>query len=137
MNIRKIKFLDIINPRKWKAILEAYEKKFIGGISLEFCEEVDMLYHTEPELAHNLAATKKVSVDYCQMVVYRANKCRDCVEAGSCHHCGCTTPENMFSISNWCSAGKWPAHENEEDFKQHKKKEDELTRKIAADISRV
>lgn len=137
MNIRKIRFKDVINPKKWGAVLEAYEKKFVGGITLEFCEEVDLLSYTDIELAHNLALTKDTTVEYCQMVVYRANKCRDCVDAGSCVHCGCSTPENMYARSNWCSAGKWPAHKDDQEFIEHKKKEDELTRKIAGSIKRV
>lgn len=137
MNIRKIRAKDILNPKKWAAVIEAYNKKYIGGITLEFCQEVDLLSYTEPEFAYNLALSKGTTVEYCQMVVYRAEKCADCVEAGSCLHCGCTCPENMYARGNWCSAGKWPAHDSDEDFVEHKKREDELTRKIAGGGKRV
>jgi hypothetical protein len=137
VNIRKIRYKDIINPKKWKAVLEAYDKKYLGGITLEFCQEVDLLSYTEPEFAYNLALSKNTTIEYCQMVAYRAEKCSDCVEAGSCLHCGCSTPENMYARSNWCSAGKWPAHENDEDFVKHKKAEEDVARKIAASSRRV
>jgi hypothetical protein len=121
MDIRKIKVKDIINPEKWAIVADAYAKKHIDGISLEFCEEVDAMYYMDPDIAHNLALSKGVSVEYCRMVAMRARVCRECVSAGSCVHCGCTSPENMYSMRNECSAGKWVSHKDDEDIRNYLK----------------
>lgn len=49
---------------------------------------------------------------YAEMVVYRANRCPECVEAGKCLGCGCAMPEMAFDVKKSCGskqAPKWPA----------------------------
>jgi hypothetical protein len=120
-NFRKIRLKDLLNPTKWAAVADAYAKKF-QGVSLELCEEVDFLQHTDKELAHDLAASKGVTIPYCEMVVYRASKCGDCVANGSCLHCGCSCPANMLARGNSCSKDKWKSVRNDDEWKQFKKK---------------
>lgn len=107
MDYRKIRLKDVLSPKKWAIVADAYAKKF-QGVSLELCEEVMMLHHMgDTDMAHNLAKSVGQSVKYCEVVVSRADACRPCVENGSCLHCGCSMPEAMFSMENECSEGKW------------------------------
>lgn len=107
MDWSKVRLRDFLNPKKWFVVFDAYRNKVAKGVTLELCQEVDVLYHVDQDKADRLATKHGVSVDYCRLVAYRADQCRECVNAGACQHCGCTAPENMFSIHNWCSAGRW------------------------------
>lgn len=58
--------------------------------------------------------------EYYEQVAYRFDQCRDCVDAGHCHHCGCTMPDAALVKSNKCSAGKWDKMLNKEDWNTYK-----------------
>jgi hypothetical protein len=41
-----------------------------------------------------------------EQVIYRAAKCKDCLELGRCHTCGCSTPGLFYSPKKRDAAGK-------------------------------
>jgi len=48
-----------------------------------------------------------VPFEFCEIVVYRATMCRECLEAGKCVNCGCKTPDSFMVLENWCSGNNW------------------------------
>lgn len=121
MDPRKIRWKDVFSPRKWAAVADATAKKVVNGVTLERCQEVDYLSEQDPGAAVALANTMDVSVEYCQMVAYRAAQCFQCVVNGSCVGCGCTTPDNMFAAKNDCSEGFWGPIMSDADWREFRK----------------
>lgn len=75
--IGKYRVIDLINPYKWRAVIQGYLfDKYVG---LHFCEQV----------------------------VYRSVLCKPCRDAGECLHCGCATPAHFLAPDNFCSQGHW------------------------------
>lgn len=108
MNWRKVRIRDVINPKKWWIVLDAYIKKS-RGVTLERCERAALFRFTQGEVFADFWARKVMgqNLEYAEVVVERASLCKDCVDAGSCKHCGCSCPDNMFSMKNECSGGNW------------------------------
>lgn len=121
MDLSKIRLKDIFSPRKWAAVADATTKKLVNGVTLEKCQEVDYLSEQDPEAAVALADTMDVSVEYCQMVAYRASVCFACVQNGSCLGCGCSAPDNMYAAKNSCSEGHWQEVHSDEEWRQTRK----------------
>lgn len=48
-----------------------------------------------------------VPFEFCEIVIYRSLQCPDCMDNGSCLQCGCSVPESMMDLSNWCKGGNW------------------------------
>jgi hypothetical protein len=121
MNIRKIRFIDLINPLKWRAVLVSLLKRG-KGVNLDFCLDVVRLSNKFGNgFANRFARTKGEELWYCELVVYRSMICSSCVKAGNCYHCGCSVPDNMLDKGNFCSAGLWgptPTRENWENYKK-------------------
>ena len=55
-----------------------------------------------------------------QQAEYRAELCKDCLEATKCPHCGCPTPQAFFSQYKVCPQGKWDAMMDKEDWTNFK-----------------
>lgn len=110
MNWRKIRFKDLISPRKWWIVIDAYKNKALG-VSLERCQQAVEMKYTHGEATADFWARRVMGkgLDYAEVVVLRATLCHECVKQGSCVHCGCSAPENMYSLKNECSAGNWGA----------------------------
>lgn len=54
---------------------------------------------------------------------YRMDKCQPCVLNGACPHCKCISPQLFFAPSKEDALKKWPAVNNEEEFKEFEKTE--------------
>lgn len=108
MNWSKVKIKDLLNPRKWWIVIDAYWRKS-RGVTLENCQTAIQMKYTSGLAASDFwcRMVMKQDLEFAEMVVDRASRCPDCVEEGSCVHCGCTSPENMYSPLNSCSAGNW------------------------------
>lgn len=135
MDFSKIRFKDVINPWKHLAFVEGNVRSLFSELGLDedlrsyyliaylyllSAEEaevenadVDNIYDKiglstdgtgSPSI---LAFEDEKDRSYAEQVLYRSILCRDCLIAGSCTHCGCTVPENMFSAINYCSDEKW------------------------------
>ena len=50
---------------------------------------------------------KTVPYEFCEIIVYRATMCRECMDAGKCINCGCKTPDNFMALANFCAGGNW------------------------------
>lgn len=50
---------------------------------------------------------KAVPFEFCEIVIYRAIQCEECLTAGRCINCGCKTPDTFMDLKNWCSGDKW------------------------------
>lgn len=84
MRLSKIPIKDLFSPTKWRIfakylVLRALKKKY-------------------PEF--------KVP-EYREQIVYRMNKCPECVIAKQCVHCTCTSPELFYDKDNWCEMQRW------------------------------
>lgn len=97
MNIKKLRWQDIINPVKWWI--------FIKGTYLAWKHGVRNM--SELEKFKNEVLTWDEPQEYKEQVIYRAMECEGCLTAGHCTHCGCTSPDNFLVRENWCSAGNW------------------------------
>lgn len=66
---------------------------------------------------------QQVPFEFCEIVVYRAAMCRECLDAGKCLHCGCKTPDSFMVLENWCSGDNWNATTIEQwkDYKERTK----------------
>ena len=47
-------------------------------------------------------------IAFSEAVVYKSIMCRSCVQAGSCHHCGCPINELFAAMDVPCSTGNYP-----------------------------
>lgn len=89
-NIRKRGLEDALNPKKWKI------------------------------MANHIAGVDEIPLHEAEQIVYRAGRCKPCVDAGECLHCGCEIQGAIASKDNWCSDGKWTAVMDKEDWNQYK-----------------
>jgi hypothetical protein len=110
MNWKKVRLRDVLNPKKWWIVVDAYIKK-AEGVSLENCKQAMEIKWENGENVAEFWCQRVMgqSLKYAEKVVERAQLCAGCVENGSCLHCGCSAPENMYSMINECSAGVWPS----------------------------
>jgi hypothetical protein len=60
-----------------------------------------------------------------EQAFYRAAKCQDCLKAGKCRHCGCTTPNMFFSPNKIDALNKWGVMLDEEGWKKFKNSDNE------------
>ena len=91
--LRKIKFKDIINPKKWLHFIQGNLINIFFG-------------------SH-----------YMEQYQYRVSRdeCKKCVERGYCDGCGCPMPMAAFVSSNQCSKGHWDKMYNRKNWKKFKK----------------
>jgi|SRR5690606_39599803 len=115
MKLRNIRIKDVFSPVKWGVYAVHIYKKYVRrwGKKLEarfllLCGETTL---DGKDL--KMILTGKVNPDAISEVeksfnvVFRYLSCEDCMTAGSCPHCGCTTPDNIFPEKNFCSGHKW------------------------------
>lgn len=50
-----------------------------------------------------------------EQALERALKCTECVENGSCVHCGCKSPQLFYSVYKKCPQNKWDIMMNKEE----------------------
>lgn len=92
LKLGKYRVIDLINPLKWWAVIDAW------------------------------IAKRYVSLHWAEQVVYRKSLCPDCVAKGSCiGDCGCKMPDAMFAKDNSCSEGEWGPMYNEEAWETYKR----------------
>ena len=89
-NIKKRGLKDAINPKKWKI------------------------------MAKHVVGADEIPLHEAEQIVYRACRCRPCLENGSCLDCGCEIQGAIASKDNWCSDGKWTAIMDKDDWDQYK-----------------
>lgn len=46
-------------------------------------------------------------IPYAEQLIWRLNRCKECVVVGQCLHCECDLPEAMIVPNNYCSEGYW------------------------------
>lgn len=63
----------------------------------------------------------EVPFELCEIVIYRAIMCEDCIKNFACVDCGCNMPDKMFDLEAECSLGKWDATTIEK-WKEYKKR---------------
>ena len=98
MHWSKLKWRDVINPAKWKIFA-----RFLGS------KISDIKY-------------KELTIpEYREQIVYRMNKCPNCVENGSCVECGCKSPELFYDKENWCELRRWEEMIRPELWEDYKK----------------
>lgn len=90
--INGYRVVDMINPRKWWAIVDAK------------------------------LARRYTDKAFMEQVVYRMTQCPECVAAGKCLDCSCPVPNNMLARGNKCSEGRWDEMYNEETWNSFKEK---------------
>lgn len=73
----QMRLKDLINPKRWLAFIQGTVTNWI------------IPFHKVEQIA------------------YRANQCKDCLEAGKCKHCGCHTPSFFYNNLFFCEEGKW------------------------------
>ena len=89
LNLRFIggySFSDIFSPLRWKAVVVWLLKLLVRKL------DNNSTYLTRNELLQ---------------YSYRVAKCSDCLQNGSCLHCGCNAEGRLNGITDECSAGKW------------------------------
>lgn len=91
MELRNVRLKDVLNPRKWVSVVVSYyTSRFLYTLS-----DVEQIH-------------------------YRMLECSDCMERGSCIHCGCDMVK-LLNKEETCSAGKWGPTKSKEDWKAYKK----------------
>lgn len=58
------------------------------------------------EGTRNSLSSRNLKKHQQEQVIYRAAKCKDCLELGRCHTCGCSTPGLFYSPNKTDAAGK-------------------------------
>ncbi len=89
----KIKFIDVINPKKWMSVIRAF-------------------------LNRDIYAQHIV-----EQIMFRYLECEPCVKNGSCLHCGCSLKGSLNKMSDLQaedSDGKWGKVMPEEDWQSYK-----------------
>jgi hypothetical protein len=84
----KYRIRDIVSPKRWKAVLVWLLKLAVSKLD-----------------RRDTYLTKNELLQYS----YRVAKCHDCLQNGSCLHCGCHAEGRLNGITDECSAGKWGA----------------------------
>lgn len=84
------RFIDIINPYKWRAFLQGTQ------------------------------AAQDVGLSYCEQVVFRSVLCRPCITKGKCVDCSCKMPDAIMAKDNYCSGGNWNAMLSDEQWENFK-----------------
>lgn len=95
MRLSKIRLKDIINPLKWWSFLIGWLRDLFFG--------------------------RFFRVHLLEQYTMRITECRDCVEAGSCPHCGCSMPQKAWDKNASCSQGKWGPIKSAKDWEYYKK----------------
>lgn len=99
MQLKKIKFKDFFNPKKWRSVVES-------------------------KLVDKYAVYGQVHV--IEQMMYRFLACSNCFRAGycignkQCKGCGCDIPEKMLVLWEEDSCGNWGPVMSEEAWKQYK-----------------
>lgn len=88
--LRRIRFKDVINPLKWWSFV-------VGWLFSLFLKR-----HIIEQYA------------------IRLFECNDCVDAGSCHHCGCSMPQKAWVKNETCSAGNWGPMKSAKEWAEYK-----------------
>ena len=101
-NIKKRGFKDILSPNRWKAFIVWILRRMLTALGGE--------------------AKQILSVHEIENIVYRMRTCSECVEQGTCVHCGCNTMGRMQEPTESCSAGKWGPFYEPERWRRVKKK---------------
>jgi len=89
-------YKDIFSPLRWKAVLV-----WILKLSLKKLDKKSTYLTTSELLQYS----------------YRVAKCSDCLQHGSCLHCGCNAEGRINGITDECSAGKWGSFLSEDEMK--------------------
>lgn len=104
MKLTKIKFKDLISSLKWKAFIIGTYYSYIkpGLFKIYGWFEYPIL------TALGESQGKRISeVDRAFFIVYRHLSCPECMKAGFCDGCGCTTPGNILPENNTCHKKRW------------------------------
>ncbi len=97
-NFEKRGLEDILNPKKWKVFLLSALRSLLLG---------------SPE--------KQVS--QAEQLIYRMNRCGECVQNGACVVCSCPVPASMIEPDNWCEGGMWDEMLDEQSWEKKKQEE--------------
>jgi len=98
LNLRYIggySWKDIFSVYRWKAVLVWLLKLTVRKLDNK------SIYLTKNELLQ---------------YSYRVANCGDCLQNGSCLHCGCNAEGRLNGITDECSAGKWGAFLSDEEM---------------------
>ena len=115
MNWRKLRIKDVLSLTKWKVfIVGTYLMRirpFLKRLDLKLIQwggntTVDNK-DIQKELTGEENPNKVDEVNKAFNIVYRYLRCKDCMKAGHCKHCGCTTPDNIIPEKNFCSKFMW------------------------------
>ena len=124
-NIRKRGLRDVLNPRKWIIFIRYLRKLRNGASKPDGKKDLSEIYN-----GGNTEITSATLEEYTelwnpheleQISVRMSNlECRTCLKAGTCHHCGCTSPDLFYDRTNWCSGQHWGAMVGERLWERHK-----------------
>lgn len=93
--LKKIKFKDVVNPYKWLSFIRGNSN--VGTLPLHELEQI----------------------------IYRVNKCAECLERGYCDHCGCSMPAKAYDPNSVCdneeTGERWGPMFGKEAWEQYKK----------------
>ena len=98
MKIGNIPLSDLLNYKKWKIFARYLTLKILKTQYDEF----------------------KVP-EYREQIVYRMNKCPECVIAGKCVECSCKSPALFYDKTNWCEIERWDEMVRPELWEDYKK----------------
>lgn len=97
-NIRDRGFQDITNPDVINAFLEWRDIEK-NGVTIDASE----------------------IISFSEQIVYRLQRCPECVQKKECIHCHCSMPEKALTPLAVCSSDRWPRMMPSEDWEIYKK----------------
>lgn len=80
-----MRFKDLISPRRWFSFHLHLIKKYLA------------FWGEEP-------APEQFKIE---QFMFRYIKCSECLNDGSCTHCGCAIPSRMHIEGDYCSNNRW------------------------------